>query len=52
VDFAVQNARAMGLKKILPRISGYSVPDVLNQKSAVQDTWFSNNQIICLKLTN
>jgi len=34
-----------------PRVSGCSVWDVVKQKSAFQDTWFSNNQWFCLKIT-
>jgi len=31
------------VEKTHPRVSGFSVPDHVKQKSAFQHTWFSNN---------
>jgi len=39
-------------EKNLHRILGYRVPDVPEQKSALKETWFSNNQRIYLELTS
>jgi len=35
-----------------PRVSGCSVPDGVKQKSAFQQTWFSNDKGFCLESTS
>jgi len=37
------------LRKKYRRVSGCSAPDIIKQKSASQDTWFSNNKSLTCK---
>jgi len=46
------SGRGRQVEKKYSRVSGRSVTDVTEQKSAFQDSWFSNNPSFCFEITN